>query len=339
MTSVQSREQRSNEPGLGRRITLTLQGDWGQANLHRICGWLAQEVGDRCEPGSEFLIRSGRGGSDAIHAVLSGQADVALLTPTAAMGMLAGGGPLAVERSHRLRALGTLPQRDRLVTCVDADLGVSSMEELAERMPDLRITTSPDDGVNLVGLAAHRQLQAVGVQAEALEKAGGSWLYHERPFPAIAAFADGAANVLIHEAIMMPAWQRITDHRSVVYLDASDGVLNAFRAWHWPSAIVPNGYLPGLTRELTALEFSDFLLLCTDALPDDIAALLAWCMVATRDALEVQYRHIPPERSPLSYPLDPQAIAAAPIALHPAAAKAYAAFSDDQRPTQALIWN
>lgn len=338
MTTVQPRRQRS-EPVLDRRITLTLQGDWGQANLHRICGWLAQEVGDRCDPDSEFLIRSGRGGADAIHAILSGQVDVALLTPTAAMGMVAGGRPLAAERSERLRALGTLPQRDRLVTCVDAELGVSSMDDLVARLPELRIATSPDDGVNLIGLAAHRQLQAVGIEAAALESAGGSWLYHERPFTAIAAFRDGAANVLIHEAIMMPAWRRIADHRSVLYLDATPPVLNAFRAWHWPSAVVPRGYLPGLEHDLTALEFSDFLLLCTDALPDDIAALIAWCMVATRDALEVQYRHIPPERSPVSYPLDPQAIAAAPIALHPAAARAYAAFSEDERPNQALIWD
>lgn len=340
MTSTQSGSKHRGGPVLDRRVSLTMQGDWGQANLHRICGWLAQEVGDRCEPGSEFLIRSGRGGADAIHAVLSGQADVALLTPTAAMGMLAAGaGPLAIERSDRLRALGTLPQRDRLVTCVDAELGVSSMEDLAARMPELRIATSPNDGVNLVGLAAHHQLQAIGIQPAVLEEAGGSWLYDERPFPSIAAFRDGAANVLIHEAIMMPAWQRINDHRSVVYLDAPGPVLDAFEAWRWPSAVVPKGYLPKLERDLTALEFADFLLLSTDALPDDIAAMIAWCMVATRDALEVQYRHIPPDRSPLSYPLDPQAIAAAPIAMHAAAAEVYAAYTDDQRPPQALMWD
>lgn len=339
MTSAQIRRQRAGGPALDRGITLTFQGDWGQANMHRICGWLAQEVGDRSEPGSELLIRSGRGGTDAIHAVLSGQADVAILTPTAAMGTVANGGPLWVERSDRLRALGTLPQRDRLVTCVDTELGVSSMEELAGRMSELRVATSPDDGVNLIGWAAHRQLDVLGIQPAALDTSGGAWLYDERPFPAIAAFRDGAANVLIHEAIMTPAWQRVADHREVVYLDAPAAVLDAFDAWHWPSAVVPQGYLPGLTHDLTAIEFSDFLLLCTDALPDDIARLIAWCMVATRDALEVQYRHIPPEHSPLTYPLDPQAIATAPIALHPAAAKAYDEFSDDQRPKQALIWD
>lgn len=327
------------QPTVDRCITLTFQGDWGQANLHRICGWLSQEVGDRSAAGSRIFIRNGRGGTDAIDNVLSGEVDVAIMTPTAAMAMVAaGGGPIAVGGSQRLRALGTLPQRDRLVTCVDADLGVSSMNELADRLSDLRIATSPDDGVNLIGLAAHRQLQAVGIAPAALRDAGGEFLYDERPFPPIAAFRDGAANVLIHEAIMTPAWQRISENKHITYLDATPAVLTAFDEWHWPSAVVPRGYLPEQDRDLTALEFSDFLVLCTDDLPSDVAGLIAWCMVTTRDALEVQYRHLPPDRSPVTYPLEPKAIASAPIPLHPAAASAYSALHDDERSNAPLIW-
>jgi TRAP-type uncharacterized transport system substrate-binding protein len=327
------------EPTVDRRFTLTFQGDWGQANLHRICGWLSQEVGDRSAPGSRFFIRNGRGGADAIENVLSGEVDVALTTPTAALGMVrAGVGPLAVDGAHRLRALGTLPQRDRLVTCVDAALGVSSMNELADRLPQLRIATSPDDGVNLIGLAAHRQLQAAGVEPTAVENAGGQFLYNERPFVPIAAFRDEAANVLIHEAIMTPHWQRITENKQVVYLDATREVLNAFHEWQWPSAVVPQGYLPGLDHDLTALEFSDFLVLCTEDLPSDVASLIAWCMTATRDALEVQYRHIPPDRSPVTYPLDPKAIASAPIPMHPAAEVTYSAMRPDEASAKELIW-
>ena len=327
------------QPVVDRELTLTFQGDWGQANLHRVCGWLSQEVGDRAAPGSRIYIRNGRGGKDAIDNVLSGEVDVAVMTPTAATRMIpAGAGPLAVSGSERLRALGTLPQRDRLVTCVDAELGVSSMYELVDRLPELRIATSQNDGVNLIGLAAHHQLRAVGVEPAVLRAAGGQFIYDERPFPPIAAFRDGAANVLIHEAIMTSAWQRIAEHKHVVYLDATSEVLAAFDEWHWPSALVPKGYLPELDRDLTALEFSDFLLVCTEDLPDDVASLIAWCMVATRDALEVQYRHIPPDRSPVTYPLQPQAIASAPIPIHPAAASAYANLDDGDRLDAPLIW-
>jgi TRAP-type uncharacterized transport system substrate-binding protein len=250
----------------------------------------------------------------------------------------AGVGPLAIHGTDRLRALGTLPQRDRLVTCAGAALGVSSMDQLAERLSELRIATSPDDGVNMIGLAAHRQLAALGVEPDKLISAGGSFLYSERPFPAIAAFSEGAANVLIHEAIMTPSWQRIADHRRVAYLDAEPTVLSAFNEWQWPSAVVPQDFLPELDRDLTAIDFSDFLVLCTADLPDEVASLIAWCMVATRNNLEVQYRHLAPDRSPITYPLDPQAIASAPIALHPSAAATYAAMQHDERSSDALMW-
>ena len=35
----------ADEPRLDRPVTLAFRGDWGQANMHRICGWLAQEIG------------------------------------------------------------------------------------------------------------------------------------------------------------------------------------------------------------------------------------------------------------------------------------------------------
>ena len=38
------------------------------------------------------------------------------------------------------------------------------------------------------------------------------------------AFATGSANVIIQEAVMMPAWQRIADRRPVRYLEWGDAV-------------------------------------------------------------------------------------------------------------------
>ncbi len=266
-----------------------------------------------------------------MHAVLAREVDVAVMTPSAALaGLVAGVGPLAdVPGVDQLRALGTVPQRDRLVTCVDAALGVSRMSDLAELMPALRIATSPDDGVSLIGRAAHHQLSVLGVTPERLAAAGGAFLYAERPHPSIDALRDGAANVLIHEAIMLPNWQRITERRDVTYLDLDPAVIEQFAGWRWPTATVPSGYLPTLAHDLTALEFADFPLLCRADLPDDIASMIAWCLVATRSVIEAQYRHLPPERSQITYPLEPTAVATTPIPLHPAAEATYAALEDD----------
>jgi TRAP-type uncharacterized transport system substrate-binding protein len=67
------------------------------------------------------------------------------------------------------------------------------------------------------------------------------------------------------------------------------------------------------------LDFSHFLLLTTTDLPDDVAYALAWSLIERFSTLEMQYRHLPPERSPVSYPIDPKAACRTPIPLHPGA--------------------
>ena len=76
-------------------------------------------------------------------------------------------------------------------------------------------------------------------------------------------------------------------------------------------------------KEIPALDFSDFLVIVRDDMPDDVAYLLTWCMVERRDIIEAQCKHLDPEKSPLTYPLDPAAIAKPSIALHPAAERYY----------------
>jgi len=317
----------ADEPRLHHPVTLAFRGDWGQANMHRICGWLAQEIGDRSPDGSRFAIWSGRGGTDQVGALRAGEADIAVVTPAAAVPMLGAGD---------LRALGVIGQRDRLVVAVDAALPVSTVADLASVPGGVTVATSPDDGVNLIGLAAHKALRLAGVDPGKL-----SFRYDERPFPPIGWFADGEADVLIHEAIMTPHWQRIAGKRPVRYLPWGEEVLTAFAAEGWPSATVEAGYLPGLGEDLRTLDFSDFVLLCTPALPDDVGYLAAWCMVKTRRALEAQYAHLPPDHSPVTYPLVPADMTRTPVPLHPAAARAYADLADlnVEDVTGAPIWS
>jgi hypothetical protein len=314
----------ADEPRLERPVTLAFRGDWGQANMHRICGWLAQEIGDRSPDGSRFAIWSGRGGQDQVEALRTGQADIAIVTPAAAVPLL---------KPDGLCALGVIGQRDRLVVAVDAGLAVSTVADLATVSGAVTVATSADDGINLIGLAAHKALRAAGVDPGRL-----SFRYDERPFPPIGWFADGEADVLIHEAIMTPHWQRIAAKRPVRYLPWGEDVLTAFAAEGWPAATVEAGYLPGLEEDLRTLDFSDFVLLCPRALADDVAYLAVWCMVKTRRALEAQYAHLPPDHSPVTCPLVPADMARTPIPLHPAAARAYADLNDDPV-TGAPIWS
>lgn len=310
---------RPTEPKLDRSLTLHLRGDWGSANLHRVCGWIAQELADRCGPHTRIATWNSRGFSDAVRAVGRGEVQVALATPTAFVtAALDGRGVYADEFYPDLRALGVVPQRDRLVVAVDKDLGITTFAELREHKPALRLATSIYDGVNHVGLAAHEVLTRSGVDVTGW---GGELLEDERPFESLDHVKEGHANAIVHEAVMLPAWQEIGPNLNFLEVepDVLDGLHDDFG---WPEAVVDEGYFPGCAR-FTTLDFSDFLVLTRADLADDVAYAIAWVLGETRHILEGQYRHLTPERSPVTYPLDPVTMGKAPIPLHPGAARYY----------------
>lgn len=311
------------EPRLERSLTLHLRGDWGTANLHRICGWIAQELADRCGPHTRVATWNSRGFSDAVHAVGRGEVQVALTTPAAfAAAALDGRGVFSDEYYPDLRALGVVPQRDRLVVAVHKDLGIDSFAQLRERKPELRLATSVHDGVNYVGLAAHEILTRSGADVTGW---GGRLLEDERPCESLAHAKEGRANAIVHEAVMLPAWQEVG--KEMNFLEVEEEVLDSVRDdFGWPAAHVDDGYFPGRSAFRT-LDFSDFLVLTRADLPEDVAYAIAWVLGETRHIIEGQYRHLAPERSPITYPLDPVTMGKAPIPLHPGAGRYYDALA------------
>ncbi len=181
------------EPCIDRALTLQFQGDWGQANLHRICGWLSQEVGDRCGAGTRVAIWSGRGGSDGDPCRGAGAGRrAALAVPACFVPMAVEGiGPFAGAAVKNLRALGTMPQTDRLVFAVKADRGIRSFADLRAKKPALVISTSGDDGVNMIGFAAQRMLECAGVPRAMIESGAGVLSRRNVPMPASRQCATG----------------------------------------------------------------------------------------------------------------------------------------------------
>jgi uncharacterized protein len=315
----------SGEPRLDRPITLHLMGDWGIANLHRICGWISAELWRRSPAGSKFATWSGRGGADAIDAILDGDVQIALFVP-------AGFGRTIFEsrgisgRSDvgRLRALGTLPQDDALVFAIDARFGVESFAELRAKRPAFTLSTAWDDGVNMTGFAAHRTLEASGVSAATIESWGGKLLLGEAPWDTIPPVTAGKADAILFEAIMTPYWRELCAARTMNFLPFEDSALSQVEdKFKWNRVNIPADRFPRLPTPFQALNFSDFLLFCRDDFPDDLAYVIASVLCETPEILESQYRHIPPADSPVTYPLQPQKIAATSIPLAAGAERYY----------------
>jgi uncharacterized protein len=311
------------KPTISRSISIHFRGDRGRANLHRVFGWLSNEIVALSGPHTRVAIWNGNGALDNVQAVGRGEIDVALVTPAAFAKMaLDGRGPCKDEPFPHLRALGYVPQDDRMLFAVRSEVGIRSFEDLRRKQVPLRITAGLDNGSGFMGMAAQKLMEKSGIPRTELEQWGGVYIEHNAPMPCIDEMMHGDANAIIQEAVMATQWQEMADTIDLTFIPIEPAVRDALKAeLGWPSATLPKGYLRGMDREMEFLDFSHFLLLTTTDLPEDIAYALSWCLVEKWSGLEDQYRHIPPERSPVSYPLDPKAVCRTPIPLHDGAAR------------------
>jgi TRAP-type uncharacterized transport system substrate-binding protein len=319
------RNTQPQEPTVERSITLNFLGDWGQANFHRILGWLTQEFCDRSGPRSRVRIWSVRGGGiEALHAVNDGEVQLSIATPAQLLrGTLEGGGMFS-HAMPDLRALAVLPQNDRMVFAIDPKFGVKTFEDLRQKQLPLRIATSTNDGTNFIGYVAAKFMEAHGISEEILKSWGGSYITKHRPEQTLIPALEGKFDAVLQEAIMTPWWVDLIEKRGMVPLPAEAEALELVsKELGLGSNPLPAGFWKTLDHAMPALDFSDFVVLVRDDLPEDVAYLLTWCLVETRMTIEKQYHHLPPQRSPLSYPLIPEKMAKPPLPLHPGAKRYY----------------
>lgn len=334
MATTDLRElNRQNESGprLDRSFVLHFQGDWGMANFHRICSWLAQQFCDRAGPRSQVAIWNLRdGGLEAVTRVFDGSIQLCLSTPAQLMSTALSGVGIFQPRGPMpsLRALAVLPQDDRLVLAISPHYNIHSFADLRKQKPPLRIATSHNDGTNFIGYMAYELMKAHGIDETELKSWGGQYITATRPEQAMALVMDGKADALLQEAIMTPWWESVIEEKGFIPLPAEAAALARFAEMN-PGAArpdappLPAGFWPSLTQPLPCFDFADFVVLVRDDLPEDVAHLLTWCLVETRASLEGQYHHLPSEKSPLTYPLNPVKMARSPVPLHPGAHRYY----------------
>jgi TRAP-type uncharacterized transport system substrate-binding protein len=131
-------------------------------------------------------------------------------------------------------------------------------------------------------------------------------------------------DAVLQEAIMTPWWADVVERQGAHVLPAEQHALNQLRERYGIEAKpLAADHWPGLVDEIPAVDFSDFLFVVRSDMPSDLAHLLTWALVETREKAERQYRHLPVNRSPLTYPLVPAKMATTAIPLHPGATDYY----------------
>jgi len=308
-------------------VHLRLMGGWGNDNLTAACGWIASGMHWRTAKPSTFSIHTGRGYFDNVNALLDGTVDVTIMTPnvTAAMA-LQGQGPYAQAHSN-VRAIAALPHRDRLLFAVDTEIadryGLHTMADFVAKQPPLRIATSFNDGINVIGYAVDKVLTAYGTTREAIEQWGGQFFVAETPMPSLTLFAQGDADALFHEAMMI--WPSFLKDKEVRYLSLDAPVLETLhQQYGYMQADVEPGDLPGVEQNIPTVDFSQWVIIARDDLPEEVAYLLTQVIVEDRADFEARYSHLPVQASPLHYPMKPEVMCQVdPIPLHPGAMRYY----------------
>ena len=249
--------------------------------------------------------------------VENGEAHLAIGTPAGLMKKALTGGALFPKAMPHLRALGVLPQNDRMVLAIHPKYNIKTFEDLRRQKPALRIATSTNDGTNFIGYVASKYMEAHGISEATLGLWGSKYLTAQRPEQCTALVESGEADALLQEAIMSPWWRELIEPNKLVPLSAELQALESLeKSLGLRTNPLPEGFWNNLSHDLPALDFSDFVIFVRDDMPAEVAYVLTWCLVETRHMLEAQYKHIPPARSGLTYPLEPKKMAQTPIPLH-----------------------
>lgn len=312
-----------------RPVTLRCIGDWGHANFHRIMAFITQEFTERCGPNSRTCIWSvGGGGLEITDNITAGFADIAINTPVKLLQNARTGTGLWASRgpAPHLRALATIPQNDRLMLGLDPVLGCKTFADLRAKKPKLKIILCPD-AESPIGYVSHRYLEAHGVSVDTIKSWGGEVVFANRPEECLVPCQDPSLgfNAVVNEALMTDWWTQLIDGpRGFLPIPAEPEALAAVeRITSLPSATIPAGYWKSLKEEIPALEFLDFILMCREDMPEDVAYLITWILVMKKAKIEVQFRAFPGDRSPISWPMDPRQMAQTVYPLHPGAERFY----------------
>ncbi len=313
-----------NKDALGPRVNFKIVADWGNANFHAIAGWICAHLRWRSEPDSEFWIKTGTGYGDNIKALASREVDLAITTPfdlapewaMAGSHYFAGRGQLP-----GLRALGWLPQNDRLVFAIRADTGITSWQDLRDRKFPLKLASAFRTEDNMMMWAVDRVLEEHGIEVEGW---GGEWLEHDFPRICVPFVTNGQANAVINEAIVVPQWRELVEKVPMRFLSYEPDALQRLQTkYGLRPGVMPKGYLKA-PEDVQCIDWSNWAILVRDDMDDDLAYRITSLMVEERAELEGRYRHLPSEHAAMTYPIDPYAMwkgVGAP--LHPGAERYY----------------
>lgn len=167
-----------------------------------------------------------------------------------------------------LRTIAWLPQDDRFLFAVAPHTGITSFEDLAERKPALQMVGGPAGQVLREYGFSYDDLRAWGGSVGRMEQTARAAAVRAAAGRLDACFGDGSA-------FDGSCWRWMAAH-GYRFLDIREDVMARLVEVHsLRRHVTPAGFLPGIERNLTALDDSHIVLSVRAELDDELAYLLA----------------------------------------------------------------
>jgi TRAP-type uncharacterized transport system substrate-binding protein len=304
-------------------MTFDIQAGGSNHHYGRIAHWLAVNIW-RHFPQATLNVKIGSAFRD-LTAVGDGLAHIGVFTPAQAARLALEGRATFDRPRPALRAIGVVPHRDALVAGVARELGLRSLDELAEQRTPLRLAVPPAE--HLTGHASRHILALHGITPKALESWGGRWIEAGSAQAAWKMVAAGEAHGMINESIPQ-AFRPLSRQRPIRLLgfrrDAADE-LETTVGYRW--RLVEAGTIAGQEEPVIGLSWDHWIVVAHHQLPDEIAYALADAFLNDTHALERQYTadgRLGPDDCSLEAPLRPEVVSnEVTIELHPGARRRY----------------
>jgi TRAP-type uncharacterized transport system substrate-binding protein len=227
-------------------------------------------------------------GSDApaaVDAVVSGEADFAIVNPGAILAMaLRGAGPF--KQPIPVRAITVLPQFDQFGFGVLASTGLSSLEELRDRRYPLRLSLRGQSD-HSIHVFVNQVFSTMGFSIDDLISWGGTVRY-DRGMPwaeqRMGAIRRGEIEAIFDEAL--PWWADMGIDAGMRFLSIGEEYLAQLQNYGMRRVVIPKSEYPKLERDVPTVDFSGWPVFCLESTPDE--RVRAFCA-----GLEARKDHIP----------------------------------------------
>lgn len=260
------------------------------------------------------------GGStlEAIHQVVSGEAQLSMVNP-AAMLALAWRGTGPFTASQPLRTIGVIPSLDSFVFAVRKDLPIETFEDIGRLRFPLRVCVR-DQPDHCIHLMLEHVCAAAGFSVRDLAGWGGALHHAVSPRgPRWAAYDAGEADAIFDEAL--EAWGEEALARGMKFLPLGPGTLAKLEAMGYRRSVISAGSVAGLSADVVTLDFSGWPVYVRDDLPDPLVEQICAALDARKHLIPWQgVGPLPVERMARDAPDTPL-----DVPLHPAAERAWRA--------------